>query len=172
MENDEKSIGTFTDELVGKLKIRKKRIPKHAFKEGNKAGKKFGSGQPTNLGGRKPSATTLFNEMKSGWEDMGYAARDIANTIVRLGLDETIEPRFRFPFLKEAAMRIFGPVDYAVDEALKHLKERQSTVTEKPFELSLPLLEAAAVGDIVKVVKELKKQGKLEEVVKQVEGEE
>lgn len=170
-KNDGKEpIESFTNNLVDKLKIRSRKKNRTSFKKGHQVGKRFGEGQPTNLGGRKPSSTTVFNEMKAGLEDAGYAAREILNAIVDLGLDKSIEPRFRFPFLKEAALRVFGPVDYAIDESIKQLKERQSS-GEKQFELSIPLLEAAVVSDSIALVRELMKQGKLTEVVKQIEGE-
>ena len=145
---------------------KKKNSSKNWFKKGNNMGVKFGSGQSTKGGGRPRKDSTVLDEMKAAAETYGLAANDIAEMMVALGLDEQIEPRFRFLFMKEANLRIFGQPKSSLEETLKHINNK----VDKLYELTLPLLEATAVGDGVALVKELMNQGKLDEVVKKIEG--
>lgn len=136
------------------------------FKKGNKEGLKFGQGQPTDRGGM-PKRTTVLEEMKAAAETYGLAANDIASAMVKLSMDDRIDARFRFPFMKESNLRIFGQPKNSLEDTLKHINDK----VDKLYELTMPLLEATAIGDGVALVRELMSQGKLDEVVKQIEEE-
>jgi|SRR5215470_8894678 len=165
----------------------KKKSKRNSFKEGNKVGVRFGEGQKLENNGRPKGANSLIDKARSlmhqqekrfkgnpviekvrlAIETYAMSADKIAEEIVKLGLCQEIEPKHRFAFLKEVNMRIFGQPKSSIEECLNQLNERM----DKLYELTMPLLEATAIGDGVGVVRELMKQGKLEEVVKEIEDE-
>lgn len=173
-KGSKKTVKEFIDENKSKLeslytkKERKEReIRKNRFQPGNQLGYKFGRGQPTNLGGSKKGTTTVLQEMKAAAETYGLAANDIARAMIKLGMDNDIDPRFRFAYMKEANLRIFGAPKASLEDTLKHINDK----VDKLYELTMPLLEATAVGDGVALVRELMSQGKLDEVVRKINKE-
>ena len=167
LEEQKKRIEALCTPKEKKERIRREKRDT-LFKKGNKLGVKFGSGQSIAGNGRpKKTDTTPLQEMKAAAETYGLAANDIAEAMIKLGLDESIEARFRFPFMKEANLRIFGQPKSSLEDTLKHINDK----VDKLYELTMPLLEATAIGDGVALVKELMQQGKLEEVVKKIEEE-
>lgn len=153
--------------LTPQEKKKRKELPQR-FKKGNKLGVKFGSGQSIAGNGRpRKTDSTPLQEMKAAAETYGLAANEIAEAMVNLGLDETIEARFRFLFMKEANLRIFGQPKNSLEDTLKHINDK----VDKLYELTMPLLEATAIGDGIGLVRELMSQGRLDEVIKKIEGE-
>lgn len=164
-----------------KIKIKGKRGPKkrtyaseddkppHMYRKGNKSGKRFGEGQPCDKGGRPKgtSAKVLLETMKAAAETYALSAEKVAKIMVDIALSQEVEVKYKFPFLKEINARVFGLPKNSMEDSIKYLTER----VDKLYELTMPLLEATAIGDGVGIVRELIKQGKLDEVVSKVKEE-
>lgn len=153
---------------------KKKRVHKDSgqfFKKGNKVGVRFGEGQK--VGNRigikkgKIKPETILESMKAAAEHYGFSAVEIAEEIVKIALDETLDPKVRFPFMKEANLRIFGVPHGSIEESLQTMNSRMN----KLFDLTIPALEATAQNDGVKMIKELIDQGRLEEVIERIKRE-
>jgi len=139
----------------------------YRFQKGNQVGVRFGYGQSREGGGRPKNPDSILKSMKYAAEEYGMSAYDISLEILKLGMDKNIDPKVRFNFLKEANLRIFGMPSSSVEEALQAINNRD----KRTFDLSIPLLEATVQRDIHNIVKELIKQGKLDEVVRNIKNE-
>lgn len=157
------------DDIVEKLKKPKKGkgSGKPLFKPGNKAGVKFGQGQPTDKGGRPKGPKTVVGEMRSALERLGLGIDEVAKVTLDVVLSKEVDPQYKIAFIKEINTRVFGQPKSSVEESLKQLQSQVDLLCE----LTIPLLEATAIGDGVGIVRELMKQGKLDDVVQKVRGE-
>jgi hypothetical protein len=153
-------------ELVDTLKIKKKR-GSTKFKPGNKVGLQFGQGQTREGNGRPKGPKTVLGEMRAALERLALGADDIAKVTLDIAMCDHVEPQYRIAFIKEINSRVFGQPKSSVEESVKNLENR----FDKLCELTIPLLEATAIEDGVGVVRELMRQGKLEDVVKKVNDE-
>lgn len=145
-------------------KPKKRRGAPVPFKKGNKIGVRFGEGQSRAGNGRPRKPETILDSMKEAAERYGFSALEIAEEILKIAMDETIDPKVRFPFIKEANLRIFGAPKGSIEESMQVINNR----VDKIFELTVPVLEATVQNDVIKIVSELVKQGKLDEVLEKV----
>ena len=167
-EKKKKDIFDLSDFVKKKIKKKKK----GGFEKGHNFGVRFGSGQNRGKNGRKkgvPLVTpkTIFESMKGAAEQYGLSAYEISLEIIRIALDKTVDEKVRFPFLKEANLRIFGAPIASIEEFMKIITQQD----KKTFDMSIPALEATVQKDGIALVKELVKQGKLEEVLEKIKEE-
>lgn len=172
MENDgvnllnDESKKKAIDELVDTLKGKKKK-GSTKFKPGNKVGVRFGEGQSREGNGRPKGPKTVLGEMRAALERLALGADDVAKVTLDIAMNDHVEPQYRIAFIKEINARVFGQPKSSVEESVKNLESR----VDKLCELTIPLLEATAIEDGVGIVRELVKQGKLDEIVKGIKEE-
>jgi hypothetical protein len=166
MKNDTKQ--TINDAKSKQIKRRKKAPRGKSFENGHKHGVRFGEGQPTNLGGRPKGGEAILRELKEAYETYGLSANKLAQRIVKTALDEEIEPRYAFPFIKEANNRIYGQPTSSLEEILNKIIELQENQSKELDGLSLKVKELAALNDVKGVLAQLDAEGQLEPMLKEI----
>lgn len=174
-------LSKLTDQLRTRSKPKSKSKPKaegkapgtgkgtgtKLFQPGNKLGKKFGQGQPTNLGGAIKGAKTIMGEVKASMDMLGLSVGDVTAELLKIAMDDTIEARYRYPFMRDVLTRVLGQPKSSLEESIKVLERRM----DKLYDLNMQVLEATSINDGVALVRELVRQGKLEKVVESIREE-
>ena len=135
------------------------------FKKGNKIGVRFGQGQSIVGNGRPLGGPSLVKQAMRLYEANALSA---AQLLLEKALDRDADPKTHFAWFKELNHRILGAVKGSAEDVIAQLNEKM----ENALSLSRSALEATAMGDAERLIKELHKQGILDKVVEKVKGEE
>jgi hypothetical protein len=135
------------------------------FLKGHKFGVRFGEGQTREGNGRPLGGMSIMKQAMRLYEDNALKA---AEFLLSKAFDPNMDPKMQFPWFKELNGRILGATKGSAEDIINKLSE----TIEGALSLSRPALEATAMKDAEGLVRELDRQGILEQVVDKVRGEE
>ncbi len=144
--------------------VPKKRGGGRPFPKGNNLGKRFGEGQSIKNNGRPIGGMSIMKQAMRLYEDNALSA---AQYLILNALDTNMDPKAQFPWFKELNSRILGAAKGSAEDIVNQLSEKLDGV----LSLSRPALEAAAMKDAEGLIRELKKQGILENVLEKINQE-
>jgi len=135
------------------------------FPKGHTLGLRFGEGQTREGNGRPRGGPSLVKQAMQLYEANALAAAEL---LLEKALDKNADPKTHFAWFKELNSRILGATKGSAEDVINKLSE----TIEGALSLSRSALEATAMGDAKALVRELDRQGILEQVVEEVRGEE